>query len=100
MAITHLVRAEWAHDEASQALELKFGEMVGKVPFVIEQLNDRINKAAQEGSMFVVLTKEEIESVPDTKPEVFVQYLKHQGYTLLQSKAGEFAMFFSNPMKD
>ena len=59
-----------------------------------------IEKAITEGKLFVELTREEIETVPDVTPDLFVAYLQDQGYTLLSNHKGSFALYFHNPMKD
>lgn len=99
MAQVHLVRAEWAFDECDAVRKEQFKELVGKVPFVIEQLNERINKACQEGKMYIELSREEIETVPDVKADVFVAYLQEQGYTLVSPAPNKYLAYFHNPHK-
>ncbi len=99
MAEVHLVRAEWALDECQATRKELFKDLVGKVPFVIEQLNERINKACQEGKMYIELTREEIETVPDVKADVFVAYLQEQGYTLISPAPNKYLAYFIDPQK-
>lgn len=100
MAEVHLVRAEWAFNEADQVRKAQFKELVGKVPFVLEQLNTRIEEAIKKGLMYIELTSEEIETVPDVKADIFVAYLQEQGYTLISPVPGKYLTYFYNPHKD
>lgn len=95
-----LIPAAEAYEQASAIQQVLYDELVTKAPFVIEQLNDRIIKAVDAGKMFIELTREEIETVPDVKPEVFVGFLQNQGYTLLSPAIDKYFLYFYNPQKD
>ena len=100
MPEVNLIQAQDAFMRADAVRRAAFAELISKVPFVLKEINGRIEKAIAEGKLFIELTREEIETVPDVTPDLFVAYLQDQGYTLLSNHKGSFALYFHNPMKD
>lgn len=98
--MAQLIPASEAFEQASVVRQAQFAELLTKVPFVIEQLNERITTAMEKGVLFIELSLEEIETVPDTKPEVFVAFLQDKGYTLTSPVKGKYLLYFHNPFKD
>lgn len=100
MAQVFLTNAADALEEATRVRAEKFQTLTTESAFVIEDLNSRIAKAVSEGEFYIELTQEEITTVPNCKPELFLAYLKEQGFTLLTSKKGSVAAYFNNPLKE
>lgn len=100
MAQVFLTNAADALEEATRVRAEKFQTLTTESAFVIEDLNNRITKAVSEGEFYIELTTEEITTVPNCKPEIFLAYLKEQGFTLLTRKKGSVAAYFNNPMKE
>lgn len=100
MAQVFLTSAAEALEQANKVRATKFHALATESAFVIEDLNSRIATAVEEGQLFIKLTKEEIETVPNVKPEVFLAFLEDRGFTILSLSRSEFAAYFKNPIKE
>lgn len=86
--------------EAKIIREMLFTEMLSKNAFIFEELNNRMAKAVEVGKLHIEITREELETVPDTKPELFLSYIESMGYTIVPLPNSSFAIYFYNPHEE
>lgn len=78
-----------------------FAEFPTRIPFVLEQMNERIEAALEKGLSYITLTHEEIDGIPDTEAEVFVAYLKDRGFVLARSSnVNDYRAYFYDVLKE
>lgn len=100
MAQATLLHASDVLLAAKKVRDAKFNELTSKIAPVIEQLNDRMTKSIAEGKLFIELTQEEIETVPDTDASLFVGFLQSRGFTLVPLHGQKYGLYFYNPHEE